>query len=156
MTQFWVRVDERLIHGQVTVAWRRYLNYTALCIADDQTAADPFLSAVLAAATPDGVQTTICTVADAARAAPWANALILVKTPQAALKLRQSGLGFDQLDIGNIAAGPGKKRVYRSISLGHTDIAALSQLAAQGVQITFRQTPDDRAETWNAIKKRLP
>ena len=36
-----LRIDNRLIHGQVAVVWRQYLNANAIIVCNDKVAADP-------------------------------------------------------------------------------------------------------------------
>jgi mannose/fructose/N-acetylgalactosamine-specific phosphotransferase system component IIB len=52
---FWARIDDRLIHGQVTVGWRQHLRYNTICVVDDLAAADPVMRDVLRLATPSDV-----------------------------------------------------------------------------------------------------
>lgn len=178
----WTRVDDRLIHGQVTVAWRQYLDYDRICIVDDSVRADPFLQDVLLMAAPPGVYANVYTIQEAITAlkgvaitAPRAatgfklplpllgqdkaffphKILLLVKTPQTALALFQGGVPITHLNVGNIAAGPGRKRVFKSTSLGPEHIAALDALAELGVHITFQLTPDDTRTDWQRIRQRL-
>jgi mannose/fructose/N-acetylgalactosamine-specific phosphotransferase system component IIB len=153
----WTRVDDRLLHGQVTVGWRQYLRYRAVCVVDDETGSDPFLQEVLRLAAPDEVTVRVYTVEEAitALATPaTARTLILVKTPHVALLLVEGGVALAQLNVGNVAPGPGSVRVFRSISLNDGHVAALDALAARGVQITFQLTPDDARADWPTVRQR--
>ncbi|MDY0020705.1 MAG: PTS sugar transporter subunit IIB, partial [Anaerolineae bacterium] len=42
-----VRVDDRLLHGQITAVWCKHQPFTQIVIVDDATAADPFFEEVL-------------------------------------------------------------------------------------------------------------
>ena len=81
--------------------------------------------------------------------------LLLVKNPQTALALSQGGVLIPHLNVGNIAAAPGRVRVFKSISLNPEHAAALDALAAQGTRITFQLTPDDTQADWQAIRRNL-
>jgi len=180
---FWVRVDDRLLHGQVTVAWRQHLLPDEIWIVDDLVRADPFLADVLCMAAPAGVTIHIYSVPEAISA--WAAhinpasadplstracatppnrslgpcarpCLLLVKTPQVALALAQGGLLFSHLNVGNISPGPGSRRVFRTISLAPEHIAALDALAQRGVSITFQLTPEDSQMDWQTIRRQHP
>jgi mannose/fructose/N-acetylgalactosamine-specific phosphotransferase system component IIB len=63
-------VDDRLLHGQVTVAWRQHLLPDEIWIVDDLVRADPFLADVLCMAAPAGVTIHIYSVPEAISA--WA------------------------------------------------------------------------------------
>ena len=61
----WVRVDDRLIHGQVTVGWRQYLRYAEIWVVDDQARDDPYLQDALRLAAPEGVVVRVYGVEEA-------------------------------------------------------------------------------------------
>jgi D-glucosaminate-specific PTS system IIB component len=152
----WARVDDRLIHGQVTVAWRRHLSYKAIWIVDDALGEDPFLGETLRLAAPQGVEVEVYTVA-ATAAALQARAperlLLLFRGPGAALGLVEAGIALPQLVVGNLAPSPGSRRAMRSIALNAAQVAALDALAAHGVRIIFQPTPDDPAREWAVVRR---
>jgi PTS system mannose-specific IIB component len=153
----WIRVDDRLIHGQVVVAWRQQLGYEAIWVVDDVTAGDAFLRDVLCLAAPADVQVTVYTVQQAIEALqhPASKAvLLLTKTPASVLQLVDAGVPIAQINVGNIAAAPGRRRVFKSISLGPEHVAALDALAERGVEITFQLVPNDTAIGWERVRKK--
>jgi len=152
------RIDDRLIHGQVTVGWRQHLHLDAICIIDNDLATDPFLSDTLQLSAPQGITVQVCTVENAAATLDKLAAqriLVLLKTPQTALQLYQSGVLFETLNVGNIAAGPARKRVHKSIFLGPAEIIALDKLTQHGVHIFFQQTPEEKQTAWKDIKHKI-
>ena len=153
----WARVDDRLIHGQVTVAWRRHLGYEAIWIVDDALGEDRFLEETLRLAAPEGVTVEVHTVASAAAGlagrAPE-RLLLLFRQPAAALGLVEAGIELSQLIVGNLAPSPGSRRAMRSIALNAAQAAALDGLAARGVRVIFQPTPDDPAREWAAVRRR--
>ncbi len=154
----WARVDDRLIHGQVTVAWRRHLGYRAIWVVDDAAAREAFLRAALCLAAPPDVPVQVLTVDHALellrRGEGGAGLLLLLRRPQAAQALVAGGAPLRQVNVGNLAPAAGARRVVRSIALNAADVAALDALAAQGVRITFQPTPDDRALSWAGVRRR--
>lgn len=154
----WTRVDDRLIHGQITVGWRQYLHFEEIWVVDDLTAADPPLAQVLSLAAPADVRVRVYTAQEAVaalRASHASQVLLLVKAPQTALDLVRGGAPIAQLNVGNVAAAPGRQRVFQSISLGPAHMAALDELSALGVRITFQQAPEDRTADWQTIRKNV-
>ena len=152
----WIRVDDRLIHGQVTVGWRQHLRYDAICIVDDATADDAFMCDVLRMAAPAGIRVSVVAAGQAIDALERLDAkaiLVLVKTPQTALQLVEAGLAIGQINVGNLGAAPGRKRVLKSILLGPEHVAALDALAARGVKIAFQLVPDDSPVEWERVRE---
>jgi mannose/fructose/N-acetylgalactosamine-specific phosphotransferase system component IIB len=170
-------VDDRLIHGQVTVGWRQHLRYEEIWVVDDQVRGDPFLQDALRMAAPSGVQVQVYTVEEAIAA--WASnvkrqasnvkrqtsrvrvacercqALLLVRSPEVALALVEGGVPLPHLNVGNLSARPGSVRAFKSISLTPEHAAALDALARRGVRITFQLTPDDPRVDWQVVRRRM-
>ena len=62
-----VRVDDRLIHGQVVVKWLRYLDCNEILIVDDELLRDDFMQNVLRLSAPPGVRVHVASVHQAAQ-----------------------------------------------------------------------------------------
>lgn len=145
-----VRVDDRLIHGQVVVKWLRYLGANEIWIVDDQLSADSFMQSILRLAAPSGVDVEVAAAHDASRLLIRAsdgghNVLLLVKSPHAALELFEQGLHFRELNVGGLGAGPNTTRVYKSVSLSAAQIAPLRRLQEHGVRVYLQMVPEERS-----------
>ena len=62
-----IRVDDRLIHGQVVVGWTRTVEGTYILVADDEVANNTMQKKLLKFATPTGVQSDILTVEESVK-----------------------------------------------------------------------------------------
>lgn len=60
-----VRVDFRLMHGQVIAAWMNQVDGNAIMIINDQLAGDSFMKNVYKMAAPKGVKVGIFTLENA-------------------------------------------------------------------------------------------
>src|SRR5207249_1645851 len=94
-----VRIDDRLIHGQIVIV-------------DDKTAKDDFLRDLMILAAPQGVPVEVHGTAEGAQrvaqiAATSENAFVLMKSPVTALALRKAGVPIPVLNVGGMGAGPG-------------------------------------------------
>ena len=59
-----VRIDDRLIHGQVVEGWVNYLKATCILVADDKVAANALQRSIMEISVPHGLKVFIGTVAD--------------------------------------------------------------------------------------------
>ncbi|HEY3313810.1 MAG TPA: PTS sugar transporter subunit IIB [Bacillota bacterium] len=154
-----VRVDDRLIHGQVMAVWSKALRFNRIVIADDGLATDPFISKVLRLAAPPGIEVLTSDVTAAAgclceEAKPGVCTLVLVKSPKAALRLLELGVQFKELNVGGMGAGPGRKPLYKNISAGREDLDAFRAIIGKGVSVIVRIVPEDRpVDLSNAIAR---
>jgi PTS system mannose-specific IIB component len=144
-----VRIDDRLIHGQVVAGWLRALGAKRIVIVDDATARDEFLREVLTLAAPQGVPVEVLGLADgAARCLELASSpepvIVLARSPRTIVALRQAGVPIEVVDLGGMGAGPGKRRLHKTISVGPDDLASLRLLEEMGTRVEIQIVADDR------------
>ena len=145
-----VRVDDRLIHGQVVVAWGHRLRPARIWVVDDAAAADAWERDLFASAAP-GVDVRVITVAEAAagwaaEAAARGAAFLLVRSLREALALVEAGATIPTLNLGGLHYAPGKDKVNEYVYLGEDDRAAARALLARGVTLEVQDVPATRAE----------
>ena len=103
-----VRIDSRLIHGQVCTQWLYRTKSKKVYIIDDQSAKDPFLSQLFSMACPVGVELETISCEEAGRR--WqANQLgevepifILFKDVPNAYRAYMAGFNYPELQVGGI------------------------------------------------------
>lgn len=143
------RVDDRLVHGQVTVGWVPHVRATLLVVASDRVAADPLLAGILQAGTAC-VAVEVLGVAEAARrgaGGAWdrERVLLLFESLQDALRAVEAGLAIGPLNLGGLRHDAGSLCVCDGVTLDYGDCDALRRLAQLGVQIDVRLMPRDSA-----------
>ena len=154
-----VRVDDRLIHGQVVAVWLKAIGADRIIVVDDATARDEFLKEVLVTAAPPGTKVEVYGLADGATrvaelaASPF-GAFVLMKSPTTALELRRAGVPFDVLNVGGMGSRPGRKRIYKHISAGEQEVAAMRALEEMGTRVEFRVVADDRPVAFASLDQR--
>ncbi len=142
-----VRIDSRLIHGQVVEAWLPLLKVTRVVVADDEAAESPLMRAAMGLAVPPGVEVDISRLDEV----PFARldqdsvrTLVLVRDVAALLRARSRGLPLRHLNLGNVHHAPGRRPVSASVYLSPDEVEQLRALAASGVEIEARGVPSDR------------
>lgn len=158
-----MRIDNRLIHGQVTVAWVGTIGADHLIVANDEVAADEFQRILLPQAAR-GVPTSILSVADTlahcgSDAAANEKIMILAKFPADALALLEGGLRVAEVNVGNQAPKPGTKftMVTRSISVTDEDAKNYRRIAELAGALRCQMMPSDKADDFLRLlaKKKL-
>ncbi len=145
-----IRVDQRLLHGQVVEGWVPHLKVDTVVVADDAIANDPILNVAMCAACPAKVKLHVMRVNDAALAAgrgtlPGKRTLVLVATVNALDTIWKSGFRAEQVNVGNVPIAPGRARVTSSVALSKDEVQALDQIAASGVPVEARAVPREKA-----------
>lgn len=144
-----MRIDNRLIHGQVTVSWVHALNSDHMIVCNDKVAVDPIQKVMLPAAAR-GVRTSVLSVADTltyvqSPTAEQETLFIIAKFPADGLALLEGGLRPQEINVGNQAPLPGTqfKMVTNTIAATADDAAIYRKIAAMGYGLTARMMPSD-------------
>jgi PTS system mannose-specific IIB component len=144
-----MRIDNRLIHGQVTVKWVGAIGANHLIVTNDDVAKDEIQKMILPQAAR-GVRTSVLSVDDtlAYCAKPEAaneKIMIIAKFPSDALRLMQGGIRPQEVNVGNQAPTPGTKftMVTRSIAVTSDDAATYREIA-QMTPLTSKMMPNDK------------
>ena len=147
-----VRVDDRLIHGQVLLGWGPALEPARYVVVDDGLAADPF-ERVLLEASASGTPVEVLAIDLAAprlaalALAPEPTVVLVRALPEAArlaAAMARNGALPQAINLGGLHYAPGKTRVHDAVYLDHADRAALAALAALGVRIVVQDVPATR------------
>lgn len=144
-----VRVDNRLIHGQILEAWIPYLKATCIVVVDDQVVSDYFRETVIRMAVPSDVEVIICGVAEFAETCRFGRGkgpttIVLFSKISDAWKARRLGYLFDQLNIGNVYNEECKVCCTPAVLLSDTDIRDINSLRDAGVKIELRRVPREK------------
>ena len=155
------RVDDRLIHGQVVIAWQQRLHPQRMWVVDDASAANAWERELLESLAP-GVAVRVLTVSEAAaghaaEAEAPGGAFLLVRDLGTALVLVESGAGVERFNLGGLHYAPGKDKVNEYIYLDAEDRAAARALIARGVALEVQDVPASRPQPLGALDaKSLP
>lgn len=156
-----VRVDDRLLHGQIIAVWCKHQPFTQIVIVDDATAADPFFEEVLTLAAPPSIQVRVFSLDEGIRAlgredVPHKTTMILLKSPADAVRLYEGGIHYTALNIGGLSSRSGRRNVYKNIAIAEEELALLETLAEQGVAVTFLTVPGEKPRGLREILKQGP
>jgi len=141
-----LRVDQRLLHGQVVEGWVPFLRADSIVVADDRSAADPLSRIAMTAACPAKVKLSLLTVAQAAAGPlPGARILVLVATVEAAARLWEAGFRTESVNLGNVPITAGRRRITPSVALSAEEVRALDRIAEAGSRVEVRAVPREKA-----------
>jgi len=145
-----VRVDNRLVHGQVLEAWLPALDAHGILVADDEAAGNVLARSAMALAIPPGVNFEVLRVEAAAgllrpggKGPQAPRTLVLLRDVRDAVALSEAGVPVPQLNLGNVHFGRGRKQVSPSVFLDAGELAALEKLSRAGTQVEVRAVPSE-------------
>ncbi len=143
-----IRIDDRLIHGQVAGLWTNNLKANRIMVINDPIAADEVQKNLLRMVAPPTVRTSIIArdtaVANISNGKYHGqNVFIVVKSPEDVLYLLNNGLNIKEVNLGNISSRENTEKIKAGINVTASERAALKELLAKGVRITTIRTPSD-------------
>ncbi len=160
-----LRVDDRLIHGQVAMTWTKQLAVQGIVVANDEAANDNTQKMALKMAVPGGIKSLIKPVDEAIRIlnnpkASKMRILVLTRTVKDALKVRQSVGEIGFLNVGNTGRFDGidvseKLVLTPTIMLTDSEQQALKDLVALDPKTCMQQVPNDEQKLVKDVLDKL-
>jgi len=157
-----VRMDNRLIHGQILVSWNAEMRIDHLIVTNDVVAKDELQVSLLKAVAPIGSKVSVLTIDDCVKycnspQAEKENIFIIAKYPEDGLALVKKGLKIPSINLGNQAFVRGSKKLSNTVFLTESGVKALKEMHDMGIRITCRMMPTDPDnEFWPTIEKNFP
>lgn len=151
-----VRIDGRLIHGQVANLWVTKLSITRILVVDDEVAMNTVEKSGLKLATPAGVKLSVLPIEKAAEnilAGKYDSQrlLIVAKKPDRLLRLIERGVPIKEVNVGNMSQTNETRSITKSINVVEKDIEDFKQLHARGVRLTAQMVPSDKSEDFMSL-----
>lgn len=146
-----IRVDERLIHGQVIVGWGGRLHADRIVVVDDELARSSWEQELYLLGVPPEVKASFADVEQARdslaewRASPHRFILLVRNIDTLRALAEDSLLDDEEVNLGGLHHAAGRERLLPYLFLSREERAALRGLAAAGVRIAARDVPASRA-----------
>lgn len=154
-----IRIDDRLVHGQVVTKWIHETKCNIIVIVDNYLVTNSYLSNVFKMAAPRGIEVEVKSAEQFAK--EWINnnfsskrLLVLYKSIKVLKESFDKGFKFNKVQVGGIGSAAGRKLVYHTVTLSQEDAEILKELSNQNVDVFFQCVPDDRTATLDAILKK--
>ena len=144
-----IRIDNRLVHGQILEAWVPFIGASRIVIVSDEVVGDLLRETVIRMAVPQQIETHIFGIEEFSQGHVYKKyleekSIILFQSIDDLLDACHLGFRCKSLNIGNAYAGNGVYHPTPSISLTEDHVKGLFSLADSGVKIELRCVPRDR------------
>jgi mannose/fructose/N-acetylgalactosamine-specific phosphotransferase system component IIB len=144
-----VRVDDRLVHGQVVVGWGRALGLKHLVLVDDEIRASAWEQDLYRMGVPAGMDIEFASLEEAVAGFPrWAadgtrTMVIVPDIPTLVALCEVADVG--RATLGGIHQAEGRRERISFVFLSEEEAEQLRGLAARGIEIVAQAVPTDRA-----------
>lgn len=151
-----IRVDYRLLHGQVAVSWTGTLGADALLLVSDTLKNDKLRLQMLALAKPSGVKVVVKDTKEAINVIKSGKTdryslFIICETVEIAAKLARE-FNIKSVNLGNISFAEGKQKISKSIYINEEEKQTIEELIDEGVDVFIQMVPtENKIEAKNVI-----
>ncbi|MGL4389134.1 MAG: PTS system mannose/fructose/N-acetylgalactosamine-transporter subunit IIB [Brevinema sp.] len=145
-----VRIDNRLIHGQVATSWIQHTKANLVLVANDDVSTNTMRQDLMSTIIPPHIQVRFFSLQKTAdvihKASDSQYIFMVVDNPIDALWLKQNNVPIEYINIGNMHGGGDKTPIAKAAFASKEEIQALQELMDLGVTIEFQQLPVDPKE----------
>lgn len=144
-----VRVDYRMVHGQIVAKWIKFRPVDRLILADDSLVDDPFMGDIYRMAVPDR-EVDIVKLGDIQTAIDRKDdtVLLIFKDVASAYTVYKNGLQLPELNVGAVQNSAQRKSVVQGVALSAEEYEKLCEMKAEGVNVFLQPIPENDGKSW--------
>jgi fructoselysine/glucoselysine PTS system EIIB component len=144
-----LRVDHRLLHGQVAFSWTQNIGADCILIANDDVPVNELRKTTIKLAKPHGVKLVIKNIEDSIKALKSGitdkyKLFIVVESVSDAERIVSAYSEIKQVNLGGIKVREGARNISKAINLLPEEEELIRKMVTQGVEVEIRQVPNDR------------
>lgn len=145
------RVDDRLIHGQITTVWSKRTNVVRIIVIDDKVSQDTLRKTLLEQAAPPGVQVHVLSLERFLKI--YANpkyetdrVLLIFENIATAYEAINKGVKIEELNIGGVSYNNSRTTISSAVSLTQEEADMLKDLVKRNITLDSRVVATDARE----------
>ncbi|MGL4760566.1 MAG: mannose/fructose/sorbose PTS transporter subunit IIA [Sarcina sp.] len=155
-----VRIDSRLLHGQVATAWSKSTQPTRIIVVSDEVTKDELRKKLIQQAAPPGIKAHVIPINQMIKIAKdnehfgGQRALLLFESPQDVLRAVEGGVPLKTINVGSMAHSAGKVQPSKVLAFDQNDINTFKKLEEAGLDFDVRKVPNDMKGNMSEILKK--
>ena len=143
-----VRIDDRLIHGQIVQGWLKVIEVNKILLISDEVADDKMQQILLSMAMPSNVQLVMKNIQDASYELSndvydKDKLMVLFSNPQDIVKMLENGVKFKSINVGGMHFSHGKTQILKNLSVDKQDVISFLKLIENNIELESRILPAD-------------
>jgi mannose/fructose/N-acetylgalactosamine-specific phosphotransferase system component IIB len=149
MEQEFIRIDDRLIHGQVVLGWVNHLQTKRIILCDNSIASSEWEKELYLSIVPDDLTAMVMTVDDTAKFlhgnhSQLKDTIVLLSSPSVVEDLINKNVKLHGVNVGGIHFKEGKKKYLTYLYLDSDDIASFKRCANSGLKFSCQDVPEGK------------
>ncbi|SNS19284.1 PTS system, mannose-specific IIB component [Anaerovirgula multivorans] len=143
-----VRIDDRLIHGQVATIWTKTSKCNRIMACSDEVAKDDLRKTLLLQVAPPEIKAYVLTIdkaIDAYKNPKYDSfkTLFLFTNPKDVVRMVKAGVPIKSVNVGGMCYKEGKIQITSAVSVSEEDIDAFKTLNEKGIELELRQVASE-------------
>lgn len=143
-----VRIDHRLVHGQVAFSWTKFLESDCILIASDNLMKDELKMSAMRMAKPTGVKLVMKSMEDSIKALNSGvtdkyKLFIIVESVEDAHRLCDGVKAIKSINVGGMKAREDRRQISKAVFVSDDDITKIKEMNEKGIELEVRLVPSD-------------
>ncbi len=143
------RIDDRLIHGQVTTGWSKEYQISKIIVINDDIYKDKIRSKLLKQVSPPNITSHVVNINKFIKV--YNNpkyykekVLLLFTNPTDIIRIIKKGVKIKSINIGGMSYKKNKIQITEAISVNKKDIKSFYELNKMNIELEIRKVPNDK------------
>lgn len=141
-----IRIDDRLIHGQVVIGWAGYLKTRQIILCEDSVADNDWEKELYLSIVPKHIEAYVMTTKELAEYLKNPHldlhkTIVLVNSPKVIEQLIQMGAPINKVNVGGIHFKDGRKKLLNYLYLNDDEIDSFKRCIDKGVEFDCQDIP---------------
>ncbi|GEP65461.1 hypothetical protein CBE01nite_32290 [Clostridium beijerinckii] len=154
-----VRLDDRLVHGQLINNWCTYEDVTEIIVVNKEVAENDIRKTFIELSVPEDIKIIFCDTLKALELyeeeCEYEDVIMIFGNPFEVLKFIEGGGKIKSLNLGGMSFKKDKEKINTNLYLDDKEIEALKKISDSGVEIEIRILPTDKKTDFlNTLKAR--
>ncbi|MBB5022772.1 PTS sugar transporter subunit IIB [Desulfurispira natronophila] len=139
-----IRLDERLVHGQVVHGWLRHLKVCTIIVVDERVAQDVLRQQIYRCAVPSGIKVQFVTSRECRKVIDEMDRTLFLFSSIEQIKDVVSEHPVEEINIGCMQKRNNRQKEFNSIYISQNELDQLMQLKEDGTTINFQKVPGEK------------
>lgn len=151
-----VRIDDRLIHGQVVLGWARALKPDRIVVANNRIAANSWERKFYTSSVPAHIKVSFLELEETARQLlnnlfKNETVMILIESVQDVQAIVEFGVTLEEVNVGGLHYREGAHELLSYVFLTDDDKTCLRELVKRGVRLMAQDIPGNTPKNINSL-----
>lgn len=163
MGKNYVRIDDRLIHGQICTAWAGAWDIKEIIAIDDKLAVNKMLQSIMLMGIPSHIKAHIVTMEEGLKLLEQPselNRLFVSRFTQDLARFGELLKKCELVNIGNAAKKPDSTHNFSKeggsvFFVNGEDVRLLDELTAKDIRVLYQTMPNSSGKDWETLRKSI-